>query len=702
MTRLQRHITAAVILLAASAPPALAQLKAELFVSGLSAPVAFVQSPTHPNVQLVVEQGGRVRVVQDGVLLAQDFLNLTGTALFDGEQGLLGLAFAPDYASSGRVYVNFVNTSGDTVIARFLRSAGNPLQANTASRFDLVWPDGNPFIDQPAFPNHKGGNIVFGPDGMLYIGMGDGGSGNDPFHLAQNPASLLGKILRIDVGVALSNTKGYAVPPSNPFVGQPGVLGEIWAFGVRNPWKFSFDDPFRGGTGALVMGDVGQGSWEEVNYEPAATGGRNYGWRNREGAHDNVTSQPPFNMMTLTDPIIEYSHVEGRSITGGYVYRGSALGASYAGRYFFADFSFSRVWSIAITNPGTAGAGATNLTEHSGELGAGVTLPSSFGVDSNGELYVVSYAGSIYRISLNSAPGAGSCPTVQPGPDWVCVNGNWLPPGFPGTTPPTPPTTPPPTGCTTPQPASDWTCVNGNWLPPGFPGTTPPTPPTTPPPTPPPTGCTTPQPGSDWTCVNGNWLPPGSPGTTPPPPTTPPPTPPPTGCTTPQPASDWTCVNGNWLPPGFPGTTPPTTPPPTPPPTGCTTPQPASDWTCVNGNWLPPGFPGTPPSTPPTTPPPTSCPGSDPFLGLPGLAGVCINGNWIPTELIQGATATVQFHPESGGFWALHLDDGRVFVPMGGLAPAFQTNGRRVTFSGKVRIDLPSTPGAIVEVLQIQ
>jgi glucose/arabinose dehydrogenase len=631
MTRLQRLLAAAGVLLAVSAPPALAQLKADLFVSGLSAPVAFVQSPTHPNVQMVVEQGGRVRVVQGGVLLAQDFLNLTGTTLFDGEQGLLGLAFAPDYASSGRVYVNFVNMAGDTVIARFLRSAGNPLQVNPSSRFDLVWPDGNAFIDQPAgFPNHKGGNLVFGPDGLLYIGMGDGGSGNDPFNFAQNPASLLGKILRIDVGVPLSNTKGYAVPPSNPFFGQPGVLGEIWAIGVRNPWKFTFDDPNRGGTGALVMGDVGQNSWEEVNYEPQGAGGRNYGWRNREGAHDNVTTVAPY-PIPLTEPITEYSHAVGHSITGGYVYRGSALGASYVGRYFFADFSFSRVWSIAITNPGTAGAGAADLVEHSGQLGAAVTLPSSFGVDADGELYVVSYSGSIYKIGLNAAPGAGGCPTVQPAPDWVCVNGNWLPPGFPGTTPPTPPPTPPPspspTGCTTPQPASDWTCVNGNWLPPGFPGGTPPTtpPPTTPPPTPPP----------------------------------------PTGCTTPQPASDWTCSNGNWLPPGFPGTTPPSTPPPTPPPT------------------------------------PTGCPGSDPFLGLPGLAGVCINGDWIPTELIQNAAATVQFHSTSGGFWALHLDDGRVFVPMGGLAPAFQTNGRRVTFTGKVRIDLPSTPGAIVEVLSI-
>ena len=186
----------------------------------------------------------------------------------------------------------------------------------------------------------------------MNVAIADGGSGNDPANRAQNPAGLLGKMLRIDVSV--SNATGYAVPSTNPFVsgGPTGVLKEIWSFGLRNPWRYSFDMPSRGGTGALIIGDVGQGAWEEVDYEPAGRSGRNYGWRVREGAHDNITDPAPvYNPPTgLTNPIWEYSHSVGQSITGGFVYRGSALPA-FRGRYFFADYVQGRVWSMAHDQP---------------------------------------------------------------------------------------------------------------------------------------------------------------------------------------------------------------------------------------------------------------------------------------------------------------------------------------------------------------
>lgn len=370
-------------------------LQSRVFVSGLSSPVAFVQDPTDPATQFVVEQGGRIRVVQSAALLPTDFLDLRGSISSGGERGLLGLAFSPDYAASGRFYVNFTNPAGHTVIARFERATSTT--ANPSSRFDLRWPSGLRYIVQP-YANHNAGNLAFGPDGFLYIGLGDGGSGNDPENRAQNPAELLGKMLRIDVNVPDSDPNGYVVPSSNPFVsgGPAGVLREIWSFGLRNPWRYSFDLPAsRGGTGALVIADVGQGAWEEVDYEPAGRSGRNYGWRYREGAHDNVTSMPPA-YTPLVDPIHEYSHSVGQSITGGFVYRGSALPSTYRGRYFFADYVQGRVWSLTLAiDPGTGAATVSAVTEHTTDLGGSATLGniSSFGVDSAGELYIVNHTG---------------------------------------------------------------------------------------------------------------------------------------------------------------------------------------------------------------------------------------------------------------------------------------------------------------------
>ena len=383
------------------------RIRSQLYASGFVAPIAFVQDPLDRTVQFVVEQAGRVRVVRSGTVQPTDFLDLRTAILSGGERGLLGFAFAPD-ASSGRFFVNFTDRSGDTVVARFRRSV-DPLVANPASRFDLRFggPSAPSVITQP-FSNHNGGHLAFGPDGYLYIGLGDGGSGDDPDHRAQNPQELLGKMLRIDVNVPEGHAVGYQVPGDNPFVGGGPVAArhEIWAFGLRNPWRYSFDDPARGGTGALVIADVGQNAFEEIDYEPPNRGGRNYGWRNREAAHDNVTSRPPA-FLPLVDPIYEYGRALGQSITGGYVYRGRALGAAYAGRYFYADYVQGRVWSMALTIDGQGEARPSGVTEHTGELGGQIQLGniSSFGVDSDGELYVVSLSrGAVLRVAGLAPP----------------------------------------------------------------------------------------------------------------------------------------------------------------------------------------------------------------------------------------------------------------------------------------------------------
>jgi len=391
-----RVIFAFVLVLCLSASQAFAQLQAQIVVSGLSAPVGFVQDPTQVGVQFVVEQGGRIRVVQNGVLLAQDFLDLRGQVAFAGEQGLLGLAFAPDYGSSRRFFVNFTDTSGNTVIARYRRSASNALQADPVTRFDFGWPGCTRYIAQP-FSNHNGGNLQFGDDGYLYIGMGDGGSGGDPSGNAQSRSTLLGKMLRLDVNVPESDPRGFAVPVDNPrpfgqdaagglcqtaLPYQPTGYSELmWDIGLRNPWRYTFDLLSHGGNGALIIGDVGQTAWEEVDYEPFGRGGRNYGWRNREGAHDYDQSVPP-SLLPLIDPAFEYDHSAGVAVVGGYVYRGTTLGQSYRGRYFLADLN-GRVWSVQLTPNATTGEAApSNLIEHTAALGSlemcltPVTLPT--------------------------------------------------------------------------------------------------------------------------------------------------------------------------------------------------------------------------------------------------------------------------------------------------------------------------------------
>ncbi len=406
----RRLILVATLAILAAPSRLSAQLRTRVEVSGLVTPVAVVQDPANRSVWFVVQQDGHIKVAQNGNVLLRDFLDLSGAIVTGGEQGLLSMAFSPDTSTTGRFFVNFTNRSGHTVVARFKRSEA--LAADAASRFDLRWggAGGDAFIVQP-FANHNGGNLAFGPDGFLYIGMGDGGSGDDPSHRAQNPSELLGKMLRVDVNVPDSHPTGYVVPADNPFFNRGPVAArpEIWSFGLRNPWRYSFDDPRRGGSGALVVGDVGQNQWEEVDYEPSGRGGRNYGWRNREGAHDHVTSLAPA-YTPLVDPIYEYSHAVGQSITGGAVYRGLALGPAYRGRYFFADFIQGRVWSLTlIVDPVTREATASSLTEHTAELATNGALGniSSFGVDADGELYLVAYSsGRVLRIFNPLTPPA--------------------------------------------------------------------------------------------------------------------------------------------------------------------------------------------------------------------------------------------------------------------------------------------------------
>ena len=379
---------------------ATAQLRTQVIATGFSNPVAFVVDPLDHSTFYVVEQRGTIRSVRGGTVSPVMFLDIRPSILAGGERGLLGMAFPPDHETTRRFYVNFTNPNGDTVVARYTRNEQGGVDTN--SRFDLVWPDGRSYIAQP-FANHNGGHLAFGPDGYLYIGMGDGGSGGDPMNHAQNPNSLLGKMLRIDVGVPDEDPRGYRVPEDNPFVDRQPVaaLTEIWAFGLRNPWRYGFDDWTRGGTGALIIADVGQTAREEVNWEPANSGGgRNYGWRIREG-RIAYNSQTPPAFQPLTEPIHDYPRTDGMSITGGFVYRGSALPQMFNGRYFFADYVAGRVYTIGVSLDERQEARAVDMLEVTQMLGGSTELGliSSFGVDADAELYIVSYTrGRILKI----------------------------------------------------------------------------------------------------------------------------------------------------------------------------------------------------------------------------------------------------------------------------------------------------------------
>ncbi len=330
----------------------------------------------------ITEQAGRIMIVKDNVKLKDPFLDIRERVSCCGERGLLSVAFPPGFQKKGHFYVNYTNQLGDTVVARFRTS-------KDSDRADAVSEEVILMIKQP-FANHNGGQLAFGPDGYLYIGMGDGGSGGDPFGNGQKMDTLLGKLLRIDVE---SNVKPYDVPPSNPFVGKKGVLPEIWALGLRNPWRFSFDRR----TGNLFIADVGQNKYEEVDVQPASSkGGENYGWNIMEGLHCFRSKTCDTSGLVL--PVVEYGHDAGCSVTGGMVYRGTTL-PPLDGTYLYGDYCSGRVWGIR-------GSGKQWTAKEL--LDSGLSI-STFGEDEAGELYVADYGGGgIFRIQIREqAPPAG-------------------------------------------------------------------------------------------------------------------------------------------------------------------------------------------------------------------------------------------------------------------------------------------------------
>ena len=342
-------------------------------VSGLSDPVDLQFPDDGTGRMFIVEQTGSIRIAIDGSLAATPFLNITGKVDFGGEKGLLGLAFHPQFPQNHFFYVHYDRVSGgqmESVIAEYSMSASDPNLADPNSERILLT------VDQP-FPNHKGGQIMFGPDGFLYIGFGDGGSGGDPLGNGQNLQTLLGKMLRIDVDHQ-SGANQYAVPADNPFVGGGGAP-EIWAYGLRNPWRFSFDQI----SGRLFVGDVGQDTYEEIDI---LTSGGNFGWNTMEGMH----CLPPASgcdMTGLTLPIAEYDHSEGEAVIGGFVYRGSAI-SSLVGAYVLGDYISGTIWELTESNG----------TWTRKQLVASGKSISSFGQDVAGELYVADYSGSVLKI----------------------------------------------------------------------------------------------------------------------------------------------------------------------------------------------------------------------------------------------------------------------------------------------------------------
>lgn len=384
-------------------------LTTEVFVNGVNRPVYLTHAGDGSGRVFIIEQRGVIRVVDAaGALEATSFLDInglvTGGSSGNDERGLLGLAFHPEYEDNGKFYVNYTgNVSGNltTVVAEYTVSGADPDIADPASARVLLT------VTQP-FSNHNGGWVGFGPDGYLYIAMGDGGSANDPQNNASRLNTLLGKLLRIDVD---SQDPGleYAIPATNPFAGDPAspvTRDEIWDYGLRNPWRTSFDRD----TGDLWIADVGQFAHEEINFEPAGdAGGNHYGWRCREGFSPTGLSGCPTTNPEWVDPVHDYGHGLGCSITGGYAYRGCELGEGYQGKYFFSDFCTGTIWYLDPAddyNRTTAFNTSFNV--------------SSFGEDEDGEIYIGSlFDGTVYRLVLTNPPdtdGDGVIDTCQTDP----------------------------------------------------------------------------------------------------------------------------------------------------------------------------------------------------------------------------------------------------------------------------------------------
>jgi glucose/arabinose dehydrogenase len=347
---------------------------------GLSAPVHITYAPGQADRLYVVEQRGRIMVVgMDGAVRAQPFLDIRQLVLADApERGLLSVAFHPGYARNGSIFVDYTGAGGTVTVARYHVSQGDPYRADPASARTIL------SVSHPVM-NHNGGLLLFGRDGFLYMGIGDGGAGNSAN--GQRKSTLLGKILRIDVNHTSSGQQ-YAIPSDNPFVNQAGVRSEIWTYGLRNPWRFSFDRA----TGDLFIGDVGQNEIEEVDYQPAASkGGQNFGWAIYEG-DSCYAGGSACSAGGLAGPVAEYTHVNGNcTVVGGYVYRGKHYPA-LAGTYFFGDYCSGKIWAFAAADAQDGHATARQVLDTDLQI-------SSFGEDAAGELYVVSLDGRIYRVT---------------------------------------------------------------------------------------------------------------------------------------------------------------------------------------------------------------------------------------------------------------------------------------------------------------
>ena len=358
-------------------PAPAVNLGLELLVSGFNSPLSLEQPNDGSNRLFVAEQGGTIRIIQNGAILAQPFLDISSKVIQEGEMGLLGVTFHPAFRQNRKFYVNYVRSLSGQIQSVIAEYTASPPNANTvdpvSERILLI-------VDQVGnFSNHKAGQLAFGPDGFLYFGLGDGGGEGDPFGHGQNTQTLLGKLMRIDVN-ATSPGLQYRIPPDNPFVAGGG-LPEIWAFGLRNPWRFSFDRD----TGRLFLGDVGEDRFEEIDIIQK---GGNYGWNIMEGLH---CFNPPngCNMNGLILPIAEYSHAEGDAVIGGFVYHGSNIPA-LQGMYVFADLGTGKIWTLQETSP--------NVFTRTLVTTTGKTI-SSLGQDQSGELYVVDYAGgNLFRI----------------------------------------------------------------------------------------------------------------------------------------------------------------------------------------------------------------------------------------------------------------------------------------------------------------